>query len=142
MRRLVALAVSSVIAAGGVYLAVVHGVGVGLTTVILAFAVVAGLVIVNYDTIERIKALGVDVKRARQEVADAKNAAIEEIQRDVQRQKDEIGLLLEFARRTREERLHCSANASKRSLRMRQQPRSASRNSTRRLNSLPCCSCV
>ena len=59
---------------------------------LLTFAVIGGIAIVNYDVVKRWKGLGVEVETAREEVNIAKDRAITEIHQEVSKQKKVLGL--------------------------------------------------
>lgn len=101
MKELIALIVFLNLVVVVIYLAVSRQVDWKLSTGLLVFALVAGFVIANYDAIGRVKALGLEVERARAEVGVAKDEALAEIEAEVVRQKEEVSLLVAAANEAR-----------------------------------------
>ena len=64
---------------------------------LLVFAIAVGIAIANYDRLIRFKGGGIDMEMAKKEVDSAVDSGIEEIKKEVKRQKDEISLLINTA---------------------------------------------
>ncbi|MGD9676302.1 MAG: hypothetical protein AB7V19_06425 [Candidatus Bipolaricaulia bacterium] len=97
VKELVAVLVFLNVVALAIYLAVSRQADWKIVSGLLAFSLIAGFAIANYDAIGRVKALGVEIERARAEVGAAKDAALAQIEAEVIRQKEEISLLVAAA---------------------------------------------
>ena len=85
-----------------IYLAVTKKINSTLTTIFLIFSIISGIVIANYDLINKFKWGPFEVETAKKEITKAKETALEEISSEVKGQKESINLLISNANDTRD----------------------------------------
>lgn len=76
----------------GICLHLCYGLGGVSFGLILTFAIVGGIAIVNCDVVKRWKGLGIEVETVRDKINTAKDRAIEEIRQEVSKQKEVLAL--------------------------------------------------
>lgn len=97
MREIIALLWAICFAVVGIALNVNGYISKAVLTILLIFGVGGGLAIANYDRLIRFKGGPIDMEMAKKEFNTAVDAGIEEIKKEVKRQKDEITLLINTA---------------------------------------------
>ncbi len=103
MKEIVALLFAGCFIGIAVYLAVRNKNNTKLPALFLAFALVGGLAIVNYDLIKSIKGIGFELETYKRQVGTIKTDALDEIEAKVEGHKESIGLLISSLNDTREQ---------------------------------------
>jgi hypothetical protein len=90
MKEAMALLIFFVVAGLTIYLAVKRLIGSGLTGVLLAFSLVAGLTVVNYDLLKTVKWEIPGFSLFRNEVNGVKDQALEDLRKEAENQRQTI----------------------------------------------------
>jgi hypothetical protein len=78
----------------GILFLIKNTIGAGKVSLILAFAIIGGLAIVNCDYLTNFKWLGMDVTTARKEINTYKSDALSDIAKEVAKHKESIAMLV------------------------------------------------
>ena len=97
MKALIALLFGVCVVAISMYLHVEKKIDLKSVLAMFALAILGGLAIANYDVLKRAKGLGIEVETARTEIQEIKSDALNEIQKEVDRHKDAIAVLMRSA---------------------------------------------
>ncbi|TKJ39577.1 MAG: hypothetical protein CEE38_02315 [Planctomycetes bacterium B3_Pla] len=76
-----------------IYLSVEKRMDHKLTVILLAFSILSGIAIANYDVIRKFKFGGLEVETAKKEISDAKDDAISAIKQEIEKQKESVAIL-------------------------------------------------
>jgi len=102
MKELIALLVFICVSSISIYLRVTSIIDSKTTTLFLAFAVVSGIAIANYNVISKIKGGGVEIETAREQISQYKTEAIAAVQEEVESQKQSLRTFVRDLNLTRE----------------------------------------
>ena len=102
MKELVALILFGLFVGVTIYLTIRKKITTSVTIVFLSFSLIAGVAISNYDIIKTISWQGVQLETFEQDVKQVKDAAINEIRKEIDEQKQSIKLLIADANDTRD----------------------------------------
>ena len=103
MKNKIAISVAGVIAFGTIALAVLNVISESLTVIFLAFSLITGFIIANYDLIKKFKWKDFEIESFEHEVGEVKNDAINEIKAELAIQKEEVENLSKHAEKTKGE---------------------------------------